>query len=68
MLFRSNSYQTSQSVKKYDYVNDLSWGVAVQPCAHFEVSYVQVTRSKEFSGQRKKDVFGSIDFKFMFAF
>ena len=63
-----NSYQTSQSVKKYDCVNDLSWGFAVQPCRHLEISYVQVTRSKEFSGQRKKDVFGSIDLKFMFAF
>ena len=63
-----NSYKTSQSVKKYDYVNDLSWGFAVQPCRHFEISYVQVTRSKEFVGQVQKDVFGSIDFKFMFSF
>ena len=63
-----NSYRQSQSVRKYDAVNDLSWGVAIQPCAHFEISYVQVTRSKQFSGQRRKDVFGSIDVKFMCAF
>ena len=63
-----NSYQTSQSVRKYDFVNDLSCGVAMQPCRHLEISYVQVTRSKEFSGQSRKDVFGSIDFKFMWPF
>ena len=59
-----NSYQTSQSIKKYNFVNDLSWGIAVQPCAHFEISYEHITRSKEFVGQNKKDQFGSIEFKF----
>lgn len=63
-----NSYQTSQSVQKYDCVNDLSWGFAIQPCRHLEFSYVQVTRSKEFVGQRQKDVFGSFDVKFMCSF
>lgn len=63
-----NSYQTSQSVKKYDCVNDLSWGFAIQPCCHLEFSYVQVTRSKEFVGQKQKDVFGSFDVKFMCSF
>ena len=63
-----NSYQTSQSVKKYDCVNDLSWGFAIQPCRHLEFSYVQVTRSKEFVGQLQKDVFGSFDLKFMCSF
>lgn len=63
-----NSWRTSQSVKKYDWVNDLSWGIAVQPCAHFELSWVQVTRSKQFSGQQNKDVFGSLNFKFMWGF
>ena len=63
-----NSYQTSQNVRKYDWVNDLSWGVAVQPCAHLEISYDRVSRSKEFSGQLGKDDFGSVDFKFMCRF
>ena len=63
-----NSYQTSQSVKKYDCVNDLSWGFAIQPCRHLEFSYMQVTRSKEFVGQKQKDVFGSFDVKFMCSF
>jgi hypothetical protein len=63
-----NSFRSSGSVEKYNFVNDLSWGIAAQIGRHFEISYAQITRSKEFVGQVNKDVFGSIDLKFKFAF
>ena len=63
-----NSFRHSASVAKYNFVNDLSWGIAAQVGRHFEISYAQITRSKEFVGQVNKDVFGSIDVKFKFAF
>jgi len=63
-----NSFRSGPSVDKYNFVNDLSWGVAAQLGRHFEISYAQITRSKEFVGQVNKDVFGSIAVKFMFSF
>ena len=63
-----NTFRTSQSVGKYNFVNDLSWGVAVDFCRHFELSWTQITRSKEFVGQVHKDVFGSINLKFQIPF
>lgn len=63
-----NTFRKSQSVDKYNFVNDLSWGVAVQLGRHFEASWAQITRSKEFVGQVHKDVFGSIDLKYKFSF
>ena len=35
---------------------------------HLEFSWAQITRSKEFHGQRQKDVFGSINLKWKFSF
>ncbi len=63
-----NSFRNGPSVEKYNFVNDLSWGLALQAGRHFEFSYAQVTRSKEFVGQQHKDVFGSLELKFFFAF
>jgi lipid A 3-O-deacylase len=63
-----NTFRTSQSVEKYNFVNDLSWGVAVDAGRHLEFSWAQITRSKEFHTQQQKDVFGSINFKLKFAF
>lgn len=63
-----NTFRTSQSVEKYNFVNDLSWGVAVDVGRHLEISWAQITRSKEFVGQVQKDVFGSINCLFKFSF
>jgi len=63
-----NTFESSAHVEKYNFVDDLSWGVVCQPCRHIEFSYTQITRSKEFYGQVNKDVFGSLDLKFMFDF
>ncbi|HEY5041444.1 MAG TPA: lipid A deacylase LpxR family protein [Verrucomicrobiae bacterium] len=63
-----NSFRNGPGVDKYNFVNDLSWGVAAQIGRHLEVSYAQVTRSKQFHGQVNKDVFGSIEAKFMCSF
>jgi len=63
-----NTVGNSQTVRKYNFVNDLSWGIAINLGRHFEVSWAQITRSKEFVGQVQKDVFGSIDLKYEFSF
>ena len=63
-----NTFRTSQSVEKYNFVNDLNWGVAVDVGRHLEFSWAQITRSKEFHTQLQKDVFGSINFRFKFPF
>ena len=63
-----NTFRHSQSVEKYNFVNDLSWGVAVDLFRHCELSWTQVTRSKQFHTQQNKDVFGSINAKFQFSF
>ena len=63
MALDGNSFRHSPSVEKYNFVNDLSWGVAVDLGRHLEISWMQVTRSKEFHTQQQKDVFGSINFK-----
>ena len=68
MTLDGNSFRNGPRVDKYNFVNDLSWGLALQAGPHFAISYAQVTRSKEFVGQQHKDVFGSIDLKFYFAF
>ena len=63
-----NTFRSSQSVEKYNFVNDLSWGVAFDLGRHLELSWTQITRSKEFHTQLKKDVFGSIVLKWRFNF
>ena len=63
-----NTFRNSQSVEKYNFVDDLTLGVAVSAGRHFEFDWAQITRSKEFHGQQHKDVFGSVNFKFKFSF
>ncbi len=63
-----NSFRSSARVEKYNFVNELNWGIAVQPCRYVSVSWAQITRSKSFHGQRDKDVFGSLDVKVMVSF
>lgn len=63
-----NSFRNGPSVDKHTFVNDLSWGVALRIGRHFEVGWTQITRSKQFTQQVGKDVFGSIDVEVMFSF
>jgi len=63
-----NTFRGGPSVDKRNFVDDLSWGMAVQPCRYFEVRYAHVIRSRQFHGQQGNDVFGSIDARFMFSF
>jgi hypothetical protein len=63
-----NSFRSGPSVKKRNWVDDLTWGFAVQPCRFVEIRYAHVSRSRQFHGQRGNDVFGSIDGRLMFSF
>jgi hypothetical protein len=58
-----NSFRGGPHVSKRTFVNDLSWGGAIQPCRYFEVRYTHINRSRQFHGQAGNDVFGSIDVK-----
>ena len=63
-----NSFRDGPRVDKFNWVDDLTWGCAVQPCRYFEIRYAHVTRSRQFRGQRGNDVFGSLDACFTFNF
>jgi len=54
-----NTWRDSHSVRKRPLVADLSVGFVVG-WPRFQLTYTQAYRSKEFYGQRKRDVFGSI--------
>ena len=58
-----NTWRDSHSVDKRPIVADLSLGLVFQwPSFHF--AYTQDYRTKEFYGQPRRDVFGSIGFSF----
>ncbi len=63
-----NTFRSSQSVDKYHFVNDVTWGFAFDLFRHLELSYAHVTRSKQFVGQVHQDAFGSINLKWRFSF
>ena len=63
-----NTFRAGPSVDKRNFVDDLTWGVAVEPCRFIELRYAHVNRSRQFHGQQGNDVFGSIDARFMFEF
>jgi hypothetical protein len=54
-----NTWKTSHSVDKKPFVADLSAGFAVL-YKRFKLSYSHVYRSKEFDGQDKAQIFGSV--------
>lgn len=56
-----NSWQASHSVRKRPVMADLSAGL-VFAWPRFQLTYTQDYRTKEFYGQAKRDVFGSIAF------
>ena len=63
-----NSFRSGPHVEKLNWVDDLTWGLAVQPCRYLEIRYAHVTRSRQFRGQRGNDIFGSFDVRFTYAF
>jgi len=63
-----NSFRSGPRVDKMNWVNDLTWGLAVQPCRYLEIRYAHVTRSRQFHGQSGNDIFGSFDVRFTYAF
>lgn len=58
-----NSFRDSRSVDRRNLVGDVQFGVVLD-WEDVRVSYTHVIRSKEFHGQDKKDVFGSLTFAF----
>lgn len=58
-----NTFRSSHSVRKRPAVIDGSAGL-VLAWPRFQVTYTQDARTKEFYGQTKRDVFGSIAFTF----
>jgi len=63
-----NTFRGGPHVDKRDFVDDMTLGIAVQPCRYFEIRYSHINRSRQFHGQQGNDVFGSIDVRFMFEF
>ncbi|RXK53862.1 lipid A deacylase LpxR family protein [Oleiharenicola lentus] len=58
-----NTWRDSHSVDKRPFVADLSLGLVFQ-WPSFRFAYTQDYRTKEFYGQPRRDVFGSIGFSF----
>ena len=61
-----NTFRSSQSVDKYHFVNDVTWGFALDLGRHLELCYAHVTW--QFVGQVDQDAFGSINPKWRFTF
>lgn len=58
-----NTFRESPSIEKNRFVNDLSGGFAVGS-HHWQLAYTQARRSREFRGQSRASVFGSISLTF----
>lgn len=60
-----NSFTDSHSVDKKIFVGDLQAGLVIQ-FDRFRVTYTQIYRTKEFRGQQKEDIFGSLSLSCQF--
>ena len=60
-----NTFSNSHSVDKMLFVGDLQVGLAVQ-LNRFRFTYTQIYRTKEFEGQDRSDVFGSLSLSYQF--
>jgi lipid A 3-O-deacylase len=60
-----NTFTDSPSVDKNIFVGDVQAGVVMQ-WNRFRVSYTQIFRTKEFKGQDRGDIFGSLSFSYHF--
>ncbi len=63
-----NSFRSGPSVRKNNFVADLSWGVAFQIFRHVEIAYTRTFRTEQFRGQAGNDIFGSLTLKGTFWF
>jgi len=60
-----NSFRSSPSIPKEAFVGDVLGGVAFGT-RHWQVNYAQALRTKEFKGQTKASVFGSLSATFFY--
>lgn len=60
-----NTFRDSMSVDKKPFVADLTGGIAVGT-RHWQVTYTQASRTREFTTQKKASVFGSISVTFFY--
>ncbi|MEW6668386.1 MAG: lipid A deacylase LpxR family protein [Thermodesulfobacteriota bacterium] len=60
-----NTFRDSHSVDKKPFVADLQAGLALQ-WSRFRLSYTQIFRSREFEGQDRGDLFGSLSLSYHF--
>lgn len=60
-----NTFRDSMSVDKKPFVADLTGGFAVGT-RHWQVTYTQASRTREFTTQQKASVFGSISVTFFY--
>lgn len=65
VTLEGNSFRSSPGVKAETFVADLLGGLAVGT-ARWQLTYAQAVRSKEFEGQVKAAVFGSISVTFFY--
>jgi lipid A 3-O-deacylase len=68
LFLDGNTFRGGPSVDRVPWVADLSFGVAMRLCRHFELAYTRIERTREYVGQHNNDVFGSITAKAMFPF
>jgi len=60
-----NTFAESHSVDREIWVGDLQAGAAIQ-LRNFRISYTQIYRSREYSGQDRPDKFGSFSLSYQF--
>lgn len=68
LFLDGSTFRGGPSVERIPWVADLSYGAAMRPFRHVELSYTHVVRTLEFVGQRHDDIFGSFEVKAMFQF
>jgi lipid A 3-O-deacylase len=59
-----NSFESSRSVPKRDFVGDLQLGAAIAT-ENWRLSFTHVFRSKEYRGQPRSDQFGAVNLTFL---
>lgn len=60
-----NTFEDSPSIDKKPFVADLVGGIAVGT-RHFQITYAQAFRTKEFDGQNGHQVFGSLSLSYFY--
>ncbi len=60
-----NTWRDSASIDKKHFVSDLTAGLAVGT-THWQFTYAQAVRTREFEGQKKNSVFGSVSISYYY--